>query len=399
MKHLFLFDVDGVLVDAQGYLRALQDTIGHFSRAMGLGDQSPSEREVRVFEANGLTSEWDSAPMCVMALLIARLRQTPLVQLPASWPDAFSTLAARPTPGGSFPRSDYAGLANQVGLRIQAGLSPARAVCAVLEGEMETDPRLTPARSTLAALSEALLGHTHDFYRAPMTRYFQHLVLGSQAIAKTYAVPPDFDSPPYLSLYDRPLLEPTARTQLHAHMADGQVRGVIYTLRPSLPPADANTQTTGYSPEAEMARALVGLESLPLIGQGRLRWLALQTGEPLNELVKPSPVQALAAIGAAWSGQEGAALGAALRLHRTETLKPPLAGLEPVTVHVFEDSPGGLRAVERGVEALRAAGALVSWQPYGVVSPGSPKAAALTEQGMPVYPSVNEAVMAALKRI
>ncbi len=403
MKHLFLFDVDGVLVEARGYVKALQDTVAHFAGEMRLGDGAPTQEEIRAFEANGLTSEWDSGGMCVMALLLARLDQGSGLDLPADWSGALAALAAQPS-GGAFQRPDFAALADRVGARIRAGTSSTEAVRAVLADEARALPAWGCYQPALGVLFEALLGHTHDFYRAPVTRHFQHLVLGSRAVTETYGVPPDFESSAYLSRYDRPLLAPAVGARLRACLAAGRARGVVYTLRPSLPPADADSDTSGYSPEAEMARSLVDLEGLPLVGQGRMRWLARQTGEPepLSRLVKPSPVQALAAVGAAgWEREprEAAALEAALRLYRRGRLEPPLAGLGPSTVHVFEDSLGGLRAVERGVERLRAAGADVRWQPYGVAPPGGVKAAALAAQSLPVYASVNEAILTALAQL
>jgi hypothetical protein len=399
MIHLFLFDIDGVLVDARAYQKALRDTVSHFSRLMGLGDHPPTGAQVRAFEANGLNSEWDSGAACVAALLLERLRREPAFALAPRWPDTLSALATHPCP---LPPPDYAALAKKIGARL-GGLSPAQAAHAVLWDEAQAIPGLDCSR--LAPLLEALLGQVHDFYHAPVTRHFQHLVLGSQAINQTYGVSPDLQSPAYLRRYDRPLLTPATRALLFEKIASGQVRAALYTTRPSLPPTDAeNEPVTGYAPEAEMAQELVGLETWPLVGRGRLRWLARRAGEELGSLelgslLKPFPVQALAAIGAAWSGQEKAALTAALALHRQGKLIPPLADLEPVTVHVFEDSPGGLQAVELGVEALRAAGLTISWQPYGIARAGSPKAATLAARGAPVYPSINEAVLDAETRI
>ena len=380
MIHLFLFDVDGVLVDARAYLKALQDTVSYFSRRMGVGDHPPAEEEARAFEAHGLTSEFDSAPACVATLLLERLRREPSLPLPPRWPDALSTLAAHPC---LLPRPDYALLARRVGERLGGRASSAQAARAVLWEKVQTTPSLEAHRPALAALLDTLLGHTRDFFRAPMTHHFQHLVIGSQGVAETYGVAPDFDSPAYLHRYDHPLLTPATRARLHESTAGKQVRVALYTARPSLPPARADEPINGYSPEAEMARSLVGLEACPLIGLGRLRWLARQTGEDVERLIKPSPVQALAAVGAAWSGQEAAALQAALALHRDGELRSPLAGLGPVTVHVFEDSTGGLEAVKRGVEKLQAAGVAITWRPYGIVSTDGPKAAAIAARGMP----------------
>jgi hypothetical protein len=128
-----------------------------------------------------------------------------------------------------------------------------------------------------------------------------------------------------------------------------------------------------------------------------VHWLAERTGERADHLVKPSPVQALAAVGAAWSGQEAAALEAALALHRDGELRPPLVGLDAVTVHVFEDSPGGIDAVRHAVEALQAAGLDVAWQPHGITPAVGPKAKAMAARSVPTYRSINEAILEALQ--
>jgi hypothetical protein len=104
----------------------------------------------------------------------------------------------------------------------------------------------------------------------------------------------------------------------------------------------------------------------------------------------------LAAVGAAWSGGEAAALEAAFAFQCDGRLRPPLAGMEAVTVHVFEDSTQGLAAVKDAVEALQAAGISIAWRPYGITAAGGPKAAAMAMQGIPTFPSVNEAIVAAL---
>jgi hypothetical protein len=385
--HLFLFDVDGVLVDARGYLKALQDTVSHFSRRMGLGELPPAEEEVRVFEANGIASEWDSGSICVGALLVERLRQEPL-SLPPHWPEALALLAANPRP---LSRPDYAALARTVGARLEDGVGPAEVARQVL-GEMALETSgLEPILPAVEALLKDLLGNARDPLRGPVTRVFQELVVGSGSAERD---DDSADSLPYLELYDRPLLAPQVLERLRASAE--RVMPALYTLRPSLPPVEIDSRPPFYSPEAELARSLVGADAWPLIGLGRMEWLARRSGEKLEQLIKPSPVQALAAIGAAWSGQETTSLEAALALHRDGGLVPPLADLPQTTVHVFEDSPGGLRAVVRAVGLLREAGLGVEERLFGVAAPVSSKAEALTAEGGLTYPSVDEAVAAAL---
>ena len=146
-----------------------------------------------------------------------------------------------------------------------------------------------------------------------------------------------------------------------------------------------------------MARSLVGLDDYPLIGLGRVHWLAERAGERVEHLVKPSPVQALAAVGAAWSGHEAIALEAALILHRDGELQPPLVDLDAVIAHVFEDSPGGIDAVKQAVELLQAAGLDIIWQPHGIAPAEGPKAKAMVARDVPIYPSINEAIAIALE--
>jgi len=393
VTHLFLFDIDSVLVEANGYLKALQDTVAHFSRQMGVGAHPPTEAEVRALEAHGLTSEWDSAPACIAKLLLERLRQEPIA-LPIDWPNALATLAAHPLP---LPHPDYATLAQQVGERMANQPSAASAARTVLWKDVRAIPDLEPHYPTIDALFNTLLGHTYDFDRAPVTHYFQHLVIGSEGVRQTYGVDPDFESAAYLYEYDRSLLAADVRARLRESVDRGNVRVALYTARPSLPPADADATANGYSPEAEIARSLTEMDRYPLIGLGRIRWLAERTGERAEHLVKPSPVQALAAIGAAWSGQETAALQAALALYRDGELLPPLTDIEPGIVHVFEDSPGGTDAVRRAVEALQTAGLNVAWQPYGITPADGPKAAAMAARNVLTYRSINKAISAALE--
>lgn len=393
MRHLFLFDVDGVLVEARGYLRALQDTVAHFARRMGVGDPALTEDEVRAGEAHGLTSEWDSAPAYILTLLIERLRREPSLALPGHWEAALETLAARPLP---LPRPDYMALVARVGARRADFGETGPAVRAVLW----EDARVLSAaqREPVSAILDALLADTHTFDRALVTQYFQHLVIGSEGVAKTYGVTPHFEARPYLLEHDVAELSPEIAARLRDAADTGRIYPAIYTARPSLPPNGSDAPTKGYSPEAELAQELVGLEGWPLIGLGQLQWLAARCGAQTAQIVKPSPVQALAAMGAA-VGPETAALEAAWMFYERGELRGPLASLGTTTVHIFEDTVGGMRGVRGAVELLQAAGVDIRWQPYGVTPATGAKAEAMAAQGIPTYRSVNEAVAAALNEV
>lgn len=392
MKHLFLFDVDGVLVEARGYLRALQDTVAHFAQRMGAGEIAPSEDEVRAGEAHGLTSEWDSSPTYILAVLLERLRREPSLVVPAQWEEALDVLGARPL---ALPHPDYATLVARVGARRASFGETSHAARAVLWDDAQALP--AQQRKAVGAILDELLRDTHNFERAPVTRHFQHLVLGSAAISTTYGVPAAFESAAYLLEHDVAALSPETCVRLQDAVVAKRIHPAIYTARPSLPPADAGAPVLGYSPEAEMAQTLAGVEGWPLIGLGRLRWLAARCDGETAKMVKPSPVQGLAAIGAAASGSESAALDAAWTFYQTGEVRGPLAGLSVTTVHVFEDTVGGMAAVRGAVAALRDAGVDIHWQPYGVTPATGAKAEAMAAQGIQTYRSVNDAADVALR--
>lgn len=397
MTHVLLFDVDSVLVNADAYLKAVQDTVAHFSAAMGVGHHPPTEAEIRIFEANGMGCEWESGAICVADLLLDRIARTPTLHLPGHWPEALAALTAHPHP---LPPPDYAKVARRMGRRLRTQPNITAAAHALMRERAQGIDGLAPqSLRNLNALLDALFADTHDFYRAPVTRYFQHLTLGDETVRRTYGIEPDFESPAYLERYDHSLLAPVTRAEMERRIEGRDVRIAIYTARPSLPPAESDADPTGYSPEAEVARSMAGLERYPILGLGKLRWLAQHLGERVDYLVKPSPVQGLAAIGLAWSGHEVAALEAALALARGRELRPPLADVEQATVHVFEDSTRGIAGVQQAVEMLREAGRDVACAAYGIVPPENPKASAMIERRIRTFPSINEGVRAALDAI
>jgi len=76
-RTLILFDVDGVLVHPVGYKKALHDTLDYFAAQMGLGGLGLDDHEIGVFEACGITNEWDSGALCLSTILLAALSERP----------------------------------------------------------------------------------------------------------------------------------------------------------------------------------------------------------------------------------------------------------------------------------------------------------------------------------
>ena len=390
VRTLILLDVDGVLVHPVGYKEALRATVDYFAAQMGQPSVGLSYDEIAIFEACGLTNEWDSVAMCVSELLLAALATRPDLRRETLQ----ATFDAIRAAGVSLPRPDFTTPARAIAQTPTESVHPAR-----------VHLRLVAARTDTANLPlfEALLGNVYDVLGAPTTHVFQAHTLGSERFAATYGQAAPLALESYLAEHDRPLLSAESRAQLLAWAARPENGAVVYTARPSLPPADlpahlsAGAPPSGYAPEAELAVELLGVaRELPLIGQGRVGWLAWLKKRDTAHYIKPSPVQALAALGAAVSGSETEALLAAATLAEEGRLTGPLTALREsaLRVVVFEDSAGGIRATQRATELLRGAGVDVRFEAVGV-SPHADKRAALAE----LTPHVLDEVNAGLARV
>lgn len=374
MATLLLFDVDGVLIQPNGYKIALRDTVNHFARRMGQADVDLTFTEIAAFEAYGLTNEWDAAALCVGAFLVDAL-----LLGPHTYRDSFeTTLNTILTAGLDVPRPDFIGLAQEVAARN-------------VNHEAVTPFSHEILRDRLPADQQAvLLPLFEDIFSldTPTTRIQQTHTLGHQRYFETYGVSAPYEDANYLMVHDRPLLSEKNRDRLLAWRQPHQRDFCIFTARPSLPPEGTRL---GYAPEADMAAELLGLVMrVPIIGAGRLQWLAERYNRNTADYIKPYPTQALAAIGAALSQTEVPALEAAASLVERDQLQAPLADLAAMTseVVVFEDSVGGILAVQRAVDLLHQHGAIMTMRSIGVAA-NADKRAALSEVADVVVHDVN----------
>lgn len=354
-RDIILLDLDSVLVRPLGYRAALRATVDHFRARLGLPPDPPTEDEIEIFESCGFGSEWHAVPACVAQILVEAG-----AALPGIWRETLDqTVDAVAHAALHLPRTAYGALIQRIDAEAGADgkLAPLRALDYFIA---RTPPEAWP-------VLHELLGRTFDI-TAPATRVFQHYTLGSARFPHTYGFGPDFNTESLLMALDESLLSAQGR----ALLLESGAPIAVYTARPSLPPPTA-ADRTGYAPEAEMACELLGLDGIPLVGFGHVSWLAQQHGVQPDVYTKPSPVQALAAIGAAVEGAPDGvapALQAARALAAHGALEGPLAALGvcngDVRVTVFEDTPGGAMAVRRAGEALRAAALPVRVRVVGV---------------------------------
>ena len=70
---ILIFDMDGVLLEAKGYHRALQETVRLAGEHLSLPNLHLTQEQIHKFEANGISSEWHSSALCMAFLQIQLL--------------------------------------------------------------------------------------------------------------------------------------------------------------------------------------------------------------------------------------------------------------------------------------------------------------------------------------
>jgi hypothetical protein len=251
--------------------------------------------------------------------------------------------------------------------------------------EFELIPGQYPAESAFLSgcfpfipvnLQTSLLHDSRNVAYSQTTRLFQHYSLGSRVFSQTYNLPAELETESFLLTHDRSNLNDSIRTKL----SQADVHLAALTARPSAAPREIKDSNLGYAPEAEIALKLVGLPDIPLIGFGKLQYLALQRGLDASALIKPSPVHALAAIAAALTGNEWTALQSACDWHQTGQLNGVFTNL-PRTFELFvvEDTLGGIRSVQSAGKILQESGFSVTVRTFGLTSGSTAKATAFEQ--------------------
>lgn len=385
---VFLIDLDSVLVEPCGYRKAIQSTLAYFTEQMGLGDLYPGEEVIASLEAINMTSEWDITPLLLAVVFEALLEQNPTLELPG---DVLAACEKVRSARVKKPILDFSTLPKGLGGHFKPGMEYASLAFEL--NKVGADQPLFPLLVEHPLL-DALLLNTRDLDGAITTRVFQHFTLGSKRFEQLTGLPRLFESNSYLEDYDQLLLSTASRDQLLDNWKTQKLGAAIYTARPSLPETDA-ASSYHYSPEAEVALETLGLTDLPLIGAGKIGWLAERMNVPAHELAKPSPVQALAAIAAGVTRQTGVSLRAAADFHLNGVMGL-YKDFPELSIHVFEDSGGNAASVRRAVDQLTKAGLTCTFNAWGIGS-NPVKQQALLKAGATLVPEINQAIQLALE--
>lgn len=361
MTRIILLDVDGVMVQPAGYRAGLRATLNYFIDP----PLEISEEMLAELEKHEITSEWDMAPLFIASYWQELLSRQPVENLPSEPYKAAMEINRRrkvdpprhvriphfPHLPGKYPSQSA----------LEAGCFP-----------------LVPEE-----LLKNLLAETRDVYRSHTTRIFQHFTLGSKHFEETYGLTPEFKTDSYLLLHDETPIDAEIRAKL---IQPGHHLGTL-TNRPSGPPREMGLSVHGYPPEAELALELAGLKDIPSISFGRIEYLAAEHNLDPAALVKPSPFHALAAVLAAWTGEEWTALQAAHHWFETGSLNGKFISLpRTFDLIVVEDTMAGIISVREAGEILNAAGFQVEVFPFGLTAGNPAKASAFESAGVPHYP-------------
>ena len=360
MTRIILLDVDGVIVQPAGYRAALRATVNYFiDPPFEIEEASLAELERRQ-----ITSEWDMAPLLIASYWNEILSRQSMPDLPSNTFSAAEMIRQRrevappvhvsvpefPLLAGKYPvRSGY-----------EAGCFP----------DLPED------------LRKDLLTSSRDAGKSPTTHIFQHFTLGSRHFKETYNLLPKFETESCLLLYDKsPITDP-----IRAKLLQPNHHIVAFTNRPSGPPREIGQGIPGYPPETEFALELAGLQEIPIIAHGRLGYLAAQNNIDPATIEKPSPFHALAAVMAAYTGEEWTALQAANLWYETNSFNEKFVKLpRAFDLIVVEDTLGGIRSVRAAGEILNAAGFQVNTWPIGLTLGNEAKASAFRQANVPYY--------------
>jgi hypothetical protein len=361
MTKIILLDIDGVLVTPGGYRAALHSTLNYFATLMGSPHFDFHEEQIAELEKHGIFSEWDMVP----------------ILLATTWNDILSTWNDINLP------SDVKVAAVEIGKRMNGYISHELNV-----PDFEILPNIYPTQSALQQkcfplipenLRHSLLHDSRNVHFSATTRLFQHFSLGSKTFSEAYHLPSEIETVSLLHSHDVSNLNPSILEKLlqpNIHLAS-------ITARPSAPPRNVDASHIGYAPEAEKALELVGLPNIPLIGYGRLEYIAkLQNLEP-STLLKPSPVHALAGTLAAYTNDEWQSLESAVEWQQTGKLNNIFSQLpKEFELIVVEDTMGGIRSVQSAGEIFQQAGFDVIVKTIGLTSGSKAKASAFEKAGI-----------------
>jgi hypothetical protein len=392
---ILLLDIDGVLVQPGGYRAALRATMQYFLDQMGLSDRFlPSEEEISILEAMGITAEFDMLPIMLATLvdrmldLYGKRMQFDSIKMFLDWARSIQwdrlDFNYAPT---FYEAGNYQGKGEPVVETIYKSYSTLNG-CQLFPNISGDD------------LFHELFCNTRIIEKCWINRIFQNFCLGFDLFARLNPTLPVFSSPSYLEKYDQCQISTETRNYILEGCSKQRTHICIITARNCSPPKELDSLDISFTPEAEAALRVCGITGIPMIGYGSLKYQSVLLGVHPEKLLKPSPFQALAGIAAACSGNLTASLDWASEMFsigNSNQLRTSLAFDLPksIHIHIFEDSPIGIHSVREAVTILNKSKFEASYSSWGI-SIDNTKIQALRHVGAQVFPDINHAIRSAI---
>jgi hypothetical protein len=370
-KTIILFDMDGVLIHADGYHQALQSSVRLIGRNIGIKEPVLSKEQISHFEAAGVTHEWETLAICTAILLLQVWQFDGNIRLPRdinSTPENFLI-------SGEDRFWDFL---YEIDLQ---GKEPTSYAASILN---QQNSSLTKEQRKYL---ELVLGSGIDINQSPTLRVFQEYVLGSDQYSQIYGFPSFLDTKSYLELYDRKVLTEENRTRLIGWLESDDCHAAIFTNRPSHPPEGFFS-----TPEAELGASAINLQDLPIVGAGSLSWLANLSSKPLDTYYKPSPVHVLSALQVAVGVPLPRALRIAADLYHGNYKKDFWLPFEGSKIIVFEDLVPGMKSAQDAREMLKAINVEVELLCVGLTEHKT-KAKSLSQYTNCLIEDINEGIL------
>jgi hypothetical protein len=323
---IYLFDMDGVLLEPRGYHESLRTSVKRIGAALGAPHTDLADNQIAKFEALTVTNEWDTLAICTALILLDIWRVDGKVRLDGIAPNTIVILDQK-TDFDEF-LATFEDVGNLPGYSCYQKI-------------INDNPWLNNNQRDYL---QHILFNCRDIYQSPTLPIHQETVLGSQKFHETYDLNPKLDTQSYLLIHDRPIFNKNNQKIFSRWLGKSTNFAGILTNRPSSTPP-------GYlsSPEAELGAELVGLGDLPILGSGILAWYAkTQLGLPDYSLLKPNPVHTLALLQMCLGCSRNEALDKAVSLWREEAAIADWQALQRSAITIFEDSAKGLYS---GIEA------------------------------------------------
>ena len=215
---IFLFDLDGVLLNSAGYHRSLVETVRQLSLTLGFGDRSLTQEEIDAFEARDITAEWDSSALCAALLLVTAWEANDDLSLPS-----------RPPLGPPRPvRHAFPDIR-----RFLTELDRRRPNDPLAEAEASLLRRIDARRPDHAASVRSLLAGARSLDDSLTFRLVQIYNLGSRMFEEIYGEAAGMENPSFLERYDLPTLNALERASLLRKLEQAGRSAAIVTNRPS----------------------------------------------------------------------------------------------------------------------------------------------------------------------